>query len=160
MSSLSQQLVSILQGAPDRSAGLDKALHLVLAHFKSETGTIHVLDHKTQMLHLAAQSGLPPALIGTVRSIPVGKGIAGETAARGGPVTMCNLQTDASGVARPGARATGVGGALCVPLRKGNEIVGTIGVGTIRPCEYTPQQTAELESIGRLIGDQASIPRI
>src|SRR5664280_2944794 len=106
MSSLSQQLVSILQGAPDRSAGLEKALHLVLAHFKSETGTIHVLDHKTQMLHLAAQSGLPPALIGTVRSIPVGKGIAGETAARVGlQIAHCH-RAAASGVARPGARAT------------------------------------------------------
>jgi GAF domain-containing protein len=70
------------------------------------------------------------------------------------------LQTDASGVARPGARATGVGGALCVPLRKGNEIVGTIGVGTIRQYEYTPEQTAELELIGQLIADRASLPNI
>ena len=47
---------------------------------------------------------------------------------------------------------TGVGGALCVPLRQGETMVGTIGVGTVRPHEYTPEETAALENIGRWIG--------
>jgi GAF domain-containing protein len=55
-------------------------------------------------------------------------------------------------VAKPGAKQTGVGGALCVPLRDGDKIAGTIGIGTIRQHEYTPEETRELEEIGRLIG--------
>ena len=87
-----------------------------------------------------------------MKTIPVGKGIAGETAARGAPVTICNIQTDTSGVAKPASRQTGVGGALCVPVRDGDTIVGTLGVGTIRQYQYTLEETRLLEDLGRLMG--------
>jgi len=132
---------------------LPEALQLTLTALHSETGTIHRLEADRQMLQLVAQIGLPPSLLEVVTTIPVGKGIAGETVVRGGPVTMCNLQTDTSGVAKPGARKTGVGGALCVPVRRGGTIVGTIGVGTRREYEYTAGETRMLEEIGRLLGD-------
>jgi len=131
---------------------LEVVLREVLKHFNSETGTIHRLDPEKQLLHLAAQTGLPPQMLEIVKTIPVGKGIAGQTAAQNKPVTICNLQTDSSGVAKPGAKQTGVGGALCVPLRDGDKTLGTIGIGTIRMHEYTPDETRELEEIGRLIG--------
>ena len=124
----------------------------MLKHFRSETGTIHRLDVENQLLHLVAQIGLPPQMLEVVKTIPVGKGIAGQVVARGEPVTICNLQTDTGGVARPGARQTGVGGALCVPVRAGDKIVGTLGIGTLRPYEYTPEETRELEEMGRAIG--------
>ena len=44
--------------------------------------------------------------------IPFGKGMAGICAERREPVSMCNLQTDDSGVARPTAKETKVAGAL------------------------------------------------
>jgi signal transduction protein with GAF and PtsI domain len=130
---------------------LEGILRETLRDFNSETGTIHILDADKQMLHLAAQIGLPPQLIDVVKTIPVGKGIAGQVAAQNKPVTICNLQTDASGVAKPGAKQTGVGGALCVPIRDGEQLIGTLGVGTARPYEYTPEETRELEEIGRQI---------
>jgi len=132
---------------------LEEVLHHVLASLTSETGTIHRLDQERQLLHLAAQVGLPPFMLDIVKTIPVGKGIAGETVVRGEPVTMCNLQTDTSGVAKPGAKQTGVGGALCVPIRKGETVVGTIGVGTNREHEYTLEETRQLEGIGQLLGE-------
>ena len=156
MNGLHEEIRSVLRDASDRQAALQRTLALVLARFKSETGTIHTLDPDRQVLHLAAQVGLPPPMIEVVKEIPVGKGIAGQVIARGGPVTICNLQTDASGVAKPGARQTGVGGALCVPLREGEKMIGTIGVGTMRQYEYTPEETAELEQIGRTIGSHIS----
>lgn len=131
---------------------LEKLLRDTLQQFNSETGTIHRLDAQTQLLHLVAQAGLPPQLLEVVKTIPVGKGIAGQVIAQNKPVTICNLQTDTSGVAKPGAKQTGVGGALCVPIRRDDKIVGTLGVGTVRQCEYTPDETRELEEIGRQIG--------
>ena len=113
-----------------------KVLGWLLRDFASETATVHRLEPATQTLHLIAQVGLPPALLPIVQTIPVGKGIAGETVVRNGPVTICNLQTDTSGVAKPGARQTGVGGALCVPIRRENVLIGTLGVGTQRACEF------------------------
>ena len=131
---------------------LEKILRDTLAQFNSETGTIHRLDAPTQLLHLVTQAGLPPQILEVVKTIPVGKGIAGQVVAQNCPVTICNLQTDTSGVAKPGAKQTGVGGALCVPIRAGEKITGTLGIGTVRPHEYTPDETRALEAVGEIIG--------
>ena len=131
---------------------LEKILRETLAKFNSETGTIHRLHEPTQLLRLIAQVGLPPQLLDMVTIIPVGKGIAGQVVAQNKPVSICNLQTDSSGVAKPSAKQTGVGGALCVPIRHNEKIVGTLGIGTVRQYEYTPEETRALEDIGRLIG--------
>jgi len=151
MNPLFDQLNGLLKAGGTRETVLAGALAAVLADFHSETGTIHRLDDKTQLLKLVAQQGLPPQLLDVVGTIPVGKGIAGQVAAQNRPVTMCNLQTDTSGVAKPGARQTGVGGALCVPMRLDGTLVGTLGVGTRREYEYTVEETARLGEAGRLL---------
>ena len=156
MNKLREIISSLLKNGEPRDVVLQETLRIVLAEFHSETGTIHRLDAEKQLLHLAAQVGLPPQMLGAVKTIPVGKGIAGQVIAQGRAVTMCNLQTDTSGEARPGAKQTGVGGALCVPIRGNGEIVGTIGVGTMRPYEYTPEETRLLEEIGQIIGTHLS----
>jgi L-methionine (R)-S-oxide reductase len=152
MEDLHEQIEVLLKNHPSRETALEQVLHLVLAKFHSETGTVHRLDRDNQLLYLAAQVGLPPQMLEVVKTIPVGKGIAGQVVLQNKPVTICNLQTDASGTAKPGAKQTGVGGALCVPLRDGEKIAGTLGIGTVRPHEYTPDETRELEEIARLIG--------
>ena len=156
MDEFCNQITALIKASGGRDAAWQGVLGLMLARFNSETGTIHLLDQEQQLLHLAAQKGVPPPVLEHVRLIPVGKGIAGQTVVRDGPVTMCNLQTDSGGVARPSARQTGVGGALCVPMRDGATIVGTIGVGTRREYEYTQEERDLLEEIGRSIGKYAT----
>ena len=151
MNLLFDQIGLLLKTGDSREVTLLAVLDVVLAHFNSQTGTLHRLDADHQVLRLLAQKGLPPQLLEVVGTIPVGKGIAGQVAAQNRPVTMCNLQTDTSGVAKPGARQTGVGGALCVPVRAGGTLVGTLGIGTSRAYEYTPAETGLLEEIGRLL---------
>ncbi len=153
MNELLKQIENLLTAGRPEEDALPQVLAAVLAHFKSETGTIHLLDAEKQELHLAAQIGLPPALLDAVKLIPVGKGIAGQVVARGEPVTICNLPDDKTGVARPGAKQSGMGGALCVPLRANGAIMGTLGVGTARPYEYTAEETKLLEDVGRIIGE-------
>ena len=152
MNNLNGQISALLKNEPDRETALKKALETVLTDFQSETGTIHLLDEQKQLLHLTAQMGLPPQMLDVVKTIPVGKGIAGQTVAQNKPVSICNLQTDTTGVAKPGARQTGVGGALCVPVRKDGQIIGTLGIGTRRQHEYTPEETQRLEEVANLIG--------
>jgi signal transduction protein with GAF and PtsI domain len=132
---------------------LETILRDTLEQFHSETGTIHTLDSEKQLLNLAAHAGLPPQVLDVVKNIPVGKGIAGQVVAQDRPVTICNLQTDSSGVAKAGAKQTGVGGALCVPIRVGSEIVGTFGIGTVRPYEYTADETRQLEAIAARVAE-------
>jgi L-methionine (R)-S-oxide reductase len=148
---LNSQIAALLTNESDPAKGAEKALTQILSNFQSETGTIHWLDTKKQLLHLGAQVGLPPQMIEVVKTIPVGKGIAGQTVAQNKPVTICNLQTDASGVTKPGAKQTGVGGALCVPIYREGKIVGTLGIGTRRQHEYTPEETDRLQEIANLI---------
>lgn len=157
MDNPNDQISALLKNSADRQVGLKNALERILADFQSETGTIHLLDQEKQLLHLAAQIGLPPQMLEVVKTIPVGKGIAGQTVAQNKPVTICNLQTDTSGVARPGAKQIGVGGALCIPIRKGARIVGTIGIGTMRPYQYTLEETGRLESIAEVLAPHVGV---
>ena len=133
---------------------LEKILRDTLAKLNSETGTIHRLHEPTGWLRLVAQVGLPPQLLDVVKVIPVGKGIAGQVVATGKPTTICNLQTDTSGVAKPGAKQTGVGGTVCVPIFSGEKVVGTLGIGTQREHEFTPEEISTLEAVARSLGTQ------
>lgn len=151
MDNLNNRIGKILESSTDQQIALKNILEHILADFQSETGTIHLLDAEKRLLQLAAQVGLPPQMLDVVRTIPVGKGIAGQTVAQNKPVTICNLQTDTSGVAKPGAKQTGVGGALCVPMRKEGNVVGALGIGTMREHEYTTEETSRLETAADLL---------
>lgn len=158
MNEFAEKISALLSSGGPRDVVMENVLRETLRHFRSETGTIHILDEEKQLLHLAAHVGLPPQLLDVVKTIPVGKGIAGQVAAQNKPVSICNLQADASGIAKPGAKQTGVGGSLCVPIRRGDKLAGTLGIGTIRPYEYTAGETHELEETGRRIDDMLKGP--
>ena len=113
MNPLFDQLSGLVAAGGPREELLASLMNAILAGFHSETGTLHRLEADTQCLKLVAQKGLPPQLLDIVGTIPVGKGIAGEVAAKNRPVTLCNLQTDTSGVANR-ARAKPVLAAPCV----------------------------------------------
>jgi L-methionine (R)-S-oxide reductase len=138
-----------------RAASADPAaaLRLTLGRLQADTGTIHRLG-ADGMLHLEAWAGgIPDELLPVIRTIPVGKGIAGLAVERRAPVDLCNLQTDASGAARPRARETGVKGSICVPMLAGEEPVGALGVATARERVFTEEETRELLEIGRILAD-------
>ena len=83
----------------------------------------------------------------------MGKGIAGVAAERLAPVEMCNLQTDTSGVAKPGAKQTQVQGTLAVPVLDGGRLCGTLGIGKLVPYDFTE---AEKERLMRIAGGMAA----
>ena len=129
------------------------ALALTLAELDADTGTIHKLA-ADGALHLEAHAGgIPQSLLPVIRRIPAGKGIAGLAVERRAPVDMCNLQTDASGDARPGAKTTGVKGSICVPLMKDGRAVGALGVATLRERRFNSEETALLMQIGEALAD-------
>ena len=134
------------------SAGhLDEVLRLTMAHFHADTGTIHLLE-ADGVLHLkAASAGIPESVLKAVERVPIGKGMAGLAVERGEPVSVCNLQADASGNARPGAKATGMEGALVVPILLGEKAVGAFGIANREARTFTPEETAELIDIGRAV---------
>ena len=88
------------------------ALAGIVARLHADTGTIHWLGPDGLLHLIAATPGLPDHVLATIRTIPVGKGMAGLAVERMEPVTACNIQTDQSGDVRPGALATGLAGAI------------------------------------------------
>src|SRR5271169_3193275 len=100
-----------------------EALSAIIVHFHADSGTIHMLE-SDGLLHLkAASQGLPEVVLAAVRLVPVGKGMAGLAFERGEPVSKCNIQTAAGGDVQPGAKATGMEGALVVPVFEGEKPV-------------------------------------
>jgi L-methionine (R)-S-oxide reductase len=148
-------LVDAVRRTLSEAAGIGRfqgALAAVVRHFDADMGMIHRLNPTDQHLDLVATTaGVPGPVMQAVRRIPLGKGIAGETALTGKPVSMCNLQTDTSGVARPGARATGAQGTLCVPVFQQDRVVGTLGIGVRGERTFTDAETEELLAAGRAL---------
>jgi GAF domain-containing protein len=128
-----------------------KVLDLTLSHFGVETGTFHELG-SDGLLHLKAWAGgIPEPLLDVIRTIPVGKGIAGLAVERKEPVNLCNLQSDTSGDVRPRARETGAQGSICVPLMDGGKAVGALGIATRQERDFTDDEVELLMRVGGIL---------
>src|SRR6202035_4923640 len=106
----------------------------IVRRYGADTGSIHLLEDG--VLQLKAQVGLPPQVAEIVAVVPIGKGMAGLAAQINEPVSSCNIQADDSGKVARGAQATGVNGAIVVPIRDGaGNARGALGIGVHRTYE-------------------------
>jgi len=139
--------------APEEAAGstLQAVLEVVLNAFDCQVGTIHTLAPGAGVLELRAHTGVPEPLLERVRLIPMGKGMAGLAAERREPVSVCNLQTDQSGAAKAGARATGMEGCISVPMLDGDTLRGVLGIAKATAHDFTEAETRLLMQAGSLI---------
>lgn len=127
----------------------DAVLRAALAHFECAAGTVHLL--KDGALSLAAHVNIPPPIVQIVQTVPIGKGIAGLAAERREPISLCNLQTDTSGQARPASRTTGMEGSLAVPMLAGETLRGVLGIAKAEAHEWTEvEKMAALAIAARL----------
>lgn len=127
----------------------DPLLEKAIRELGAESGSVHLLA-SDRVLHLICSRGIPEPVRAIVRRVPVGKGMAGLAVERREPVSACNIQTDQSGDVRPGAKATGLEGAVVVPiLDEGGAAVGALGVANRSPRAFTPAETSRLTEIGR-----------
>lgn len=133
---------------------IERALALTVAHLKAESGTVHLLG-EDGVLHLKASLGIPDAVVRIVERVPVGKGMAGLAVERAQPVNACNIQTDTSGDVRPGARKTGMEGAIVVPIMRDNLALGALGVANRTERTFTEDEIAVLMEAGRRMARMA-----
>jgi L-methionine (R)-S-oxide reductase len=143
------ELVSEINAA---QAVLDR----IVGKFAADSGTIHLMGDDG-MLHLAAASAdMPEAVLAIIQTIPVGKGMAGLAVERRQAVNACNIQTDTSGDVRPGARATAMAGAVVVPIFRGEDVIGALGVANRSERTFTDEEIASLLQAGRDYAVQTS----
>ena len=129
---------------------MQEALEAIIGRFGADTGTIHLVENG--VLILKAQVGVPAQVLQIVGKVPIGKGMAGLAAERNEPVSHCNIQVDTTGDVREGAKHTGVGGAVVVPIRdREGHAVGALGIGVHRAHEYSQAEVVQLlEEAARL----------
>jgi GAF domain-containing protein len=150
-----RELLSRCTELPPGPARCERVLSLAVAHFRADSGTVHLL-REDGVLHLVAASrGIPEVVLAAVRTVPVGKGMAGLAVERAKPVDACNLQTDTSGDVRPGARATGLQGAIVVPILRrsadGDRAVGAFGIANRAERTFSASEQALLVELARTL---------
>lgn len=135
----------------DRDPRFSSLLERSISDLGADSGSVHLLLDDG-LLHLVCAKGIPDPVLAIVHRVPVGKGMAGLAVQRRGPVTACNIQTDRSGDVRPGARATGLEGAIVVPIVDERDgAIGALGVANRAARTFTPQETVRLVDLGREI---------
>ncbi len=139
-----------MQGYPD----WQNVLEVILKEFSCQTGTLHQWVDLHQMLEIIAHVGIPDELRVKVERIPLGKGIAGTAAERMEPVQICNLQTDRSGVAKPAAKKTKVGGSVAVPVEFGGLLMGTLGIGKLEAYDFSSEEIRDLQIVAGEIAEK------
>jgi signal transduction protein with GAF and PtsI domain len=131
---------------------LQLALELVLERLTCVAGTIHSFNPKSSMLSLRARRNIPDSLLSRIQQIPIGKGMAGLAAEWRKPIQVCNLQADTSGVAKPGAKETGMEGSIALPIMVNMEVVGVLGVAKPTVYEFKESEIGLLMELGQVIG--------
>jgi L-methionine (R)-S-oxide reductase len=145
------EFLSTLERSVRAGDGWDAALARVLSHFHADSGTIHLLADDGALHLEAASAGIPEVVLNTVRTVPVGKGMAGLAVQRRQPVNACNIQTDTSGDVRPGAKATNLQGSIVVPIMRGDAAIGALGIANHRERTFTDEEAALLLAAGRVL---------
>lgn len=140
-----------LQKGGNSDPTMDLVLSKLLEAFQCPVGTIHTIDASTGMLKMRARRGIPDSILDKVKMIPIGKGMAGIAAERKQAVQVCNLQTDTSGVAKPGAKDTKMEGSISAPMMLDGKVYGTVGVGKPIPYEFSEEESAAIMDAAAII---------
>jgi len=108
-------------------------------------GSVHYWNGAA--LELAAAVNLPEVVKKVTALVPRGKGMAGLALERNEAVTSCNIQADASGQVKPGARAVDARAAAALPVRDGEGGVrAVVGIAFMREGDLPPAELARLDS--------------
>ncbi len=108
-------------------------------------GTVHL--RSGEQLALEAAANIPEAVRALVKLGPRVTGMAGLAWERGEPVQTCNLQSDASGAVRPGARTVAAQAAVALPVHDARgELRAVVGIAFLGEREI---EAPELERLRR-----------
>jgi L-methionine (R)-S-oxide reductase len=106
-------------------------------------GSVHLREGDE--LILVAAHNLPPKVQEVTARIPRGKGMAGLAFERQVPIQTCNLQSDASGAVRPGARAVDANAAIAMPVTDAaGEVRAVVGIAFVGEREIAGEELERL----------------
>jgi K+-sensing histidine kinase KdpD len=116
-------------------------IHHILA---ADTAAILMREEETEELVARAAVGLEEEVVLGVR-IPIGRGFAGRVAALRQPIVLEHV--DHANVLNPVLRKKGIKSLLGVPLIVGDNVLGVLHVGTLKPRVFTEDDVELLQLV-------------
>jgi serine phosphatase RsbU (regulator of sigma subunit) len=126
----------------DVEALIDVLLLRIRDQLAVDTATVLLIDSSGQELVATASVGLEAEVAQGVH-LPVGRGYAGKIAASGKPLQLAKLEP--SNILAELLVERGVCSVLGVPLITAGRVLGVLHVGTLRPRQFTDEETKVLE---------------
>jgi PAS domain S-box-containing protein len=152
-----QELESLLEISRGISGRLDVAelLPLVTRSVNRLMGTEHCLVflRDGDSLTLSAQEGLEPDAAAAVQTLRVGESLTGSVLASGRPLAVYEMRDDPRLRFRETVERYGYRSFFCVPLKRGDETLGTLEVVTKQARRFTPEE----QDLMTLLADQAAV---
>jgi len=103
-------------------------LETFIRNHKGIAGSIHRRSGPDE-LALVAAVNIPEVVKKIVATVPRGKGMAGLALERNAAISSCNIQSDATGQVRPGARAVDAQAAVALPVQnREGEVRAVVGI--------------------------------
>ncbi|MFG1604787.1 GAF domain-containing protein [Actinoplanes sp. NPDC049265] len=141
--------------ATSRDDALRSALETIRADFDWQYGSFWQLDSDADVLRFALESGDAGAEFRQVTmsaSFAKGVGLSGRAWARGDLVFVEDLGELTDCVRRPAAQAAGVKSGVCLPIRVGGQIIGTMDFFATRTLIMYPGRESALRNTAFLVG--------
>jgi len=149
-----ESLLDISRGILERLE-LPELLPLITRSVNRVMGTRHcmlMLRHGHR-LRLAAQEGLEPEAAEQMDELEVGESLTGWVAEHGLPLAVADMRSDPRARFLRIAERFGYYSLLCVPLKHGSEIIGTLEVITREPRHFRAEEQALMSAFA----DQAAV---
>ena len=139
----------------NRDQALRTALEIIRKDFDWQYGSFWQLDESAGVLRFALESGDAGAEFRRVTmsaSFAKGVGLSGRAWARDDLVFVEDLGELTDCVRRPAAQAVGVRSGVCLPIKVGGRIVGTMDFFATRTLIMTSSREAALRNTAFLVG--------
>lgn len=134
----------------DPDTMLHRAIGAAMAVIDADGGIVRLLNPATEQLVIAVTRGLSESYQNSTQAVPLGQGIVGRVAQSGHPHIGRDWAEDAW-LASLGT-VEGFRCYLCVPLRTGKRIVGTLEMATMSDRDFRSREIELVTTIGNQIG--------
>jgi len=142
-----------ISGELSLTAMLQAALDKVLEVMNLRAGWIFLADGETERpLHLVVQSGLSSAFASEEAGRELGRCVCGHVLRHGRPVIVNDIQRECPRLSREVVAAEGLVCHASVPLIARDRVVGVANVASAEARQFTAEEMALLDSVGRQIG--------
>ena len=148
-------LIREMTQASSQDAALRSALETIRKDFDWQYGSFWQLDENDNVLRFALESGDAGAEFRRVTmsaSFAKGVGLSGRAWERGDLLFVEDLGELTDCVRRPAAQAAGVKSGVCLPIRVGGKIVGTMDFFATRTLIMYPGRESALRNTAFLVG--------